>query len=315
MTPLALAALLALTSVTVAVVCGGAVVAVAVRLVGQPWFAVIGARSRASVLAQARLAPLTLSLLALPLVQLAFWRFEPAGHQETPGVALPLMAAAGAGIIAMAVGRATRALAATRQVARAWRMNGIAEAVPGWRGRAWVVDTAFPVVAVVGVRRPQLYVSADVLRACSAAELAAIAAHEQAHVAARDNLTRVLFVLAPAAGTAAALVEDAWASTAEEAADLDARAAGDGLTLASALTTVARLAVGVAPAPPVAMSAFIGGDSLESRVRRLLEPGRPAGRPFGGLSATAFVSLAVAAATWRLSTVYDAAEFLVGLGR
>ena len=170
-------------------------------------------------------------------------------------------------------------------------------------------------MAVVGVRRPDLYVSADVMRACSASELAAIAAHEHAHVVAHDNLMRVLFALAPAAGEPARRLERAWASTAEEAADLGARAAGDGVTLARALTTVARLALGHPVAPPLAMSAFIGGDSLESRVRRLLEPARPAGPTFAGLPAAALVPLAVAIAVWGLPAVYDAAEFLVRLGR
>jgi len=270
---------------------------------------------RFCLLAQARLAPLSLTLLALPLVQLAFWRFEPAAHQEVPGLVLPLLAVAGLGVLGTVMVRGWRALAATREVARAWRTTAIAGTVPGWRGRAWVVETAFPVVAVVGVRRPDLYVSADVLGACSAAELAAISAHEHAHVAARDNLMRVLFALAPAAGWAAARVEEAWASTVEEAADLGARAAGDGVTLARALTTVARLSLGTAAAPPLAMSAFIGGDSLEARVRRLLEPARPAGPACAGLTAGALATLVVAVVVWGLPAVYAAAEALVRLGR
>ncbi|MBP7777974.1 MAG: M48 family metalloprotease [Acidobacteria bacterium] len=316
MTPLALSALLAPATVAVAVACGGVVIALTGWLLLRPWwFTGIGARTRASLLAQARLAPLSLTLLALPLVQLAFWRFEPAAHQEVPGLVLPLLAVAGLGVLGTVMVRGWRALAATREVARAWRTTAIAGTVPGWRGRAWVVETAFPVVAVVGVRRPDLYVSADVLGACSAAELAAISAHEHAHVAARDNLMRVLFALAPAAGWAAARVEEAWASTVEEAADLGARAAGDGVTLARALTTVARLSLGTAAAPPLAMSAFIGGDSLEARVRRLLEPARPAGPACAGLTAGALATLVVAVVVWGLPAVYAAAEALVRLGR
>lgn len=316
MTPLLIALLLGFATVAAGVAAGSVVVVLAAQLLPRPALtARIGARTRASLLAQARLAPLSLTLVALPLVQLAFWRFEPAAQQESSGWPLPVLAMIGAAIVARVAARAWTALAATRAIARTWRAAGVRRALPGWHGRAWVIDTAFPVVAVVGVRRPDLYVSADVLRACSAAELAAIAAHEHAHVAARDNLTRVLFALAPAAGASAARLERAWAATAEEAADLGARAAGDGVTLARALTTVARLALGAPLAPPLAMSAFIGGDSLEARVTRLLAPARPAGRTVAGLPASLLVPLALAAASWGLPAVYDAAEFLVRLGR
>lgn len=315
MTPPVIAALLAFATVAAGVGAGWLVMALAARLLPWPEAARIGARTRASLLAQARLAPLSLTLVAVPLVQLAFWRFEPAAAQESSGPVLPALAGVGALCLAVVATRAWRALAATRAVARAWRAAGVRQLLPGWHGRVWVVDTAFPVVAVVGVRRPDLYVSAEVLRACSAAELSAIAAHEHAHVAARDNLTRVLFALAPAAGRSAARLEQAWAATAEEAADVRARATGDGLTLARALTTVARLALGAAAAPPLAMSAFIGGDSLEARVTRLLEPVRPAGRTFAGFPASMLVPVALAVAIWGLPAVYDAAEFLVRLGR
>jgi hypothetical protein len=151
-----------------------------------------------------------------------------------------------------------------------------------------------------------------VLATCTAEELAVIAAHERAHLAAHDNRSRLLFLLAPGAGAAAEL-EQRWNDTAEEIADLQARAAGDGLTLASALTKVARLAFTPSPTPYLA-SALIGGDTLEVRVRRLVAPAQPAGRSLRALSLAALAPVAVAAA-WALPVVYDAAEWLVRLGR
>ena len=61
--------------------------------------------------------------------------------------------------------------------------------------------------------------------------------------------------------------------------------------------------------------AFIGGDSLEARVRRLLEPARPAGPACAGLTAGALATLVVAVVVWGLPAVYAAAEALVRLGR
>lgn len=305
----------ALATVALAAAAGNALVLVADVLArGRAWTAV-GARTAASLLVQARLAPLTLPLVSVPLVSLAFWRYEPVHQAEATGVALPLLAAGGAWVLAMMARRGWQCLRATGRVVRTWRQAGVPVDVPGWQGRAWVVDTQFPVVAVVGVGRGELYVSADVVRACSSAEIAAIAAHERAHVTGRDNLTRMLFALAPAARRAAARLERTWTATAEEIADLQARAAGDGVTLAQALVKVARLALGATAAPPIAVSAFIGGDDLEGRVRRLLEPARHPGYSLRGMPIAVVVPVAIAAAVWCLPDIHAAAEFLVKLGR
>ena len=316
MTQAVLVVCLGLATVALAAGAGTALVALAGVAMRRGRWSAGAARTRASLLAQARLAPLTLSLVLVPLVQLAFWRFEPVHPAEPTGLALPLLALAGAGVLAVVARHGWQSLRATDRVARAWRRAGQPTHIPGWQGRAWIVRTEFPVVAVVGLGRAELFVSAEVVDACSAAEIAAIAAHERAHVTGRDNLTRLLFALAPAAGSAPARLERAWATTAEEIADLHARATGDGLTLAQALTKVARLAVHVsAPTPPLAISSLIGGNNLEGRVRRLLEPAPSPNRARRGLPAVTVVPVAVAAALWCLPAIYDIVELIVTLGR
>ena len=315
MTPAALAVCLALSAVALSAAAGSVFVALIEYAMRRFPLTGLGARARASLLMQARLAPLTLTLVLVPLVQLAFWKFEPPHVTETTGLALPLLALSGALVLGVVARRGWQSVRATMRVARAWRRAGEPSQIPGWQGRAWIVQTGFPVVAVVGVGRAELYMSADVVRACSPEEIAAIAAHERAHVVGRDNLTRVLFAIAPATGRAAASLERAWAATAEEIADLHARAAGDGVTLAQALTKVARLAAGTAVAPPLAMSAFIGGDNLEGRVRRLLEPAQAAGPALRGLPIAVVAPAAIAAVIWGLPAIYQAAEVLVKLGR
>ncbi|MCC6988274.1 MAG: M48 family metalloprotease [Acidobacteria bacterium] len=315
MTPGVLTVCVGLATVAVAAAAGTALVLLAGALTRRQAWTGLGARTAASLLVQARLAPLTLTLVAVPLVQVAFWTYEPAHKVETTGAPLLLLAAAGAWLLAVMAHRAWVCVRATGRVAQVWREAAVPAEVPGWDGPAWIVESRFPVVAVVGVGRGELYVSAEVVRACNAAEIAAIAAHERAHVTGRDNLTRILFALAPAASRAATRVERAWAATAEEIADLHARAAGDGVTLAQALTKVARLALGTTAPPPAAVSAFVGGDDLEGRVRRLLEPAQSPGRRLGGMPFAAVVPAAVAAAVWCLPEIYEAAEFVVKLGR
>lgn len=309
-----LAGLLALAAFACGVVAGTLVMHAAARATRAGAWARLGPRTRAAVLRHARFAPLTLGLAFAGLVQVAFWVFEPAGQHETSGLALPLLALAGAALALAVARRAWRGLRDTRALTSAWRRSLAGPAaVPGWQGDAWAIDTAFPVVAVAGVRRAELFVSRAVLTTCTREELAVIAAHERAHLAAHDNRSRLLFLLAPAAGAAAAELEQRWSDTAEEIADLQARAAGDGLTLARALTKVARLALAPAPMPSLA-SALIGADTLEHRVRRLIAPAQPAGRSLKTLGAIALVPAALLAAR-TLPAVYDAAEWLVQLGR
>lgn len=314
MTPAALAVCLAFAAFACATLAGAMVVVATDRVTRTAWWTRLGPRTRASLVAGARVAPLTFSLAFALLVQLAFWVFEPAHDGEHTGAPLLLLAAAGVGIVALAAARTWQAWWATRTLIRAWRASGAAPAdVPGWPGPAWAVETTFPVVAVAGVRTAELFVSSGVLGACSPDELEVIVAHERAHLAGRDNMTRMLFLATPVTGPAAKRLEEQWIATAEEVADLRARDAGDGVTLARALTKVARLAVN-ASTPPLMASALIGGDSLERRVRRLLAPATDPGRRVRGLALLSALP-AVALGVFALPLVYEAAEFLVRLGR
>jgi hypothetical protein len=206
------------------------------------------------------------------------------------------------------------ALRATRRVRRQWHEAGRHIEVRGWSGAAYRVDADFPVVAVVGVWRPELFVASRVAAACSPHEIAVVAAHERAHVAALDNLIRAAFVVTPLPSRLAARLELAWAAAAEEAADLSARAGGSGVTLASALLKVAHLALPPAPSRLLLTSALIGAGGIETRVRRLLAPPPALGRPVWWVSAALTAAL-VAAAAPALRQVHEAAEFLVAFGR
>jgi beta-lactamase regulating signal transducer with metallopeptidase domain len=229
---------------------------------------------------------------------------------------LPLLALIGAVVVGVTIGRGWRSARATHTVAQAWRRGGLRLAVPGWPGQAWAVRTPFPVVAVVGVRSAELFVSEAVIDACDPAELQAVAAHERAHVLAHDNLTRLLMAVCPAFGPAAARVEGLWEASAEEFADLQARTGGNAVTLARALTKVARLATDGAYVPPLPMSAFIGrGGGLEARVRRLLTPAQAQGRSTRLMMAALGASVTGVGMLVGLQAMYDAAELIVHLGR
>jgi beta-lactamase regulating signal transducer with metallopeptidase domain len=150
-------------------------------------------------------------------------------------------------------------------------------AVPGLP--ACRITHPFPVVAVLGFRRPRLYVASQVLSNLGDAELAAVVEHERAHLAGRDNLRHWLLRACPdvlAWTPAGERLARAWRAAAEEAADERAVSGrpGAALVLAGALLRVARL---VPPSCPASLPemALHNGDDLARRVLRLADPEAP----------------------------------------
>jgi beta-lactamase regulating signal transducer with metallopeptidase domain len=228
---------------------------------------------RARILAQARLLPLALTMVLVPAQIAAFVRFE-AGGDEAPGPLLVLLAVAGVTLLAASCRAGIRSARDTRAVEQLWRRSAESIALPGWPFRAWRISRRDPVVAILGILRPGLFVARPVSEVCTHDELAAIVAHERAHVRAGDNLLRWLFAITPGAVLAAPIarrLERAWQTAAEHAADAAAGRDVSRLDLASALTKVARLAAALPP-PTALSSAFIGGSDLSTRVARLLDP-------------------------------------------
>jgi hypothetical protein len=259
-----------------------------------------GAASRAWVLAAYRLLPAGAALAATGLVLApGYYRHEQRSEPEGVGLALALAAAAGLLILAGGLARAARAALHASALARDWRAAGTPIDIPGAGMPACAIESPYPLVAVIGVRRPRLFVSTSVLRACSPAQLTAIVEHERRHVAACDNAVRLLMDAAPDAlgvTPASARIAAAWHQAAEHRAD---DAAAGRLDLAGALVRVARLASGARPAVLPA-SALYRGEGIEDRVRRLVAgTDGNAAAPFGalGAAAAAFALTLAAAAT------------------
>jgi Zn-dependent protease with chaperone function len=143
---------------------------------------------------------------------------------------------------------------------------------------ALALDLPFPLVAVLGIARPRLFISRAVLGACSSTEIRAIVEHERAHVLRRDNAVRLLMDAAPDLLGLTRLPQAlaaAWHQAVEHRAD---DAATRRLDLASALVKVARMATS-SPAMALPASALYrgeGDDLIGARVRRLVAPGADA---------------------------------------
>jgi BlaR1 peptidase M56 len=157
-----------------------------------------------------------------------------------------------------------------------------------------VVPATLAVCHAVGLVRPRVFVSQAVVDALSERELAAVVAHERAHVDRADPRWSAVLALA---GCAAPVTGGGWSAVwrqaTEEVADDVAARITDGPTVAGALLAVARLRLTSAPGLP------FGATDLERRVVRLLgdRPPPRRGRAFAGallLAALAAVTVLTA---------------------
>lgn len=277
------------------------------------------AATRAWTLALYRLLP-GLAALGVTAFILApgYFRHEQRDEIEDVGIVLMLAAAGGLLILLASITRAIRTTIATAVLRRRWLATGTPLPMTVARMPAFAIDTAFPLVAVLGVFRPRLFISTSVLRGCSAGELEAIVEHERRHVSAFDNVTRLLMDAAPDAlgfTRAARAVAAAWHQAVEHRAD---DAAARRLELASALVRVARIA-GAARPVVLPASALYRGEGIEDRVRRLVsgQPDARDGRHSRALAAvTVALTAAVAAAaasTWVSGLAHTLLETIVSL--
>jgi hypothetical protein len=247
--------------------------------------------------------------VALPI----FLWFEAPDTSEPISRTLALLALGGACLVARSAWRVALGWRATARVLADWQRHG--RALDGLDApmAAYAIDDRFPTVAVVGILKPRLFVAERVLRECASGEVAAMVAHECAHVSAGDNLRRLLIRACPDVLGVPRALERAWSEAAEEAAD--ARAArmdpAARLNLADALIHVARLAV---PRTPPLASAFFLGGSIEGRIRRLVDPpAEPVRSPWSGIFWPAVAAVFAAGVIASASSVHAMMEVAVRL--
>jgi Zn-dependent protease with chaperone function len=236
------------------------------------------AGSRAQFIFALRLTPSVLAAIGVGIFFLpAYLNYEPRTSSEVVGyklAALALLAIIGA---ALAIGRAVSALIATHRLRRTWLAASKETSLRGVTVRSYQMAHSFPIIAVIGVIRPTIFIAEQVLATLTPAELSAAVAHEHGHLSARDNFKRGLLracrdiLLIPVGQS----LERAWLESAESAADEFAAQTSSevALNLASALVKIARLVpIGARAETPLA--AFLVGDEtrgIKARVRRLLE--------------------------------------------
>lgn len=209
----------------------------------------------------------------------AYLLFEPHESEEIVSFKLALLSFVSLIGIFIAFFRVFRTRQATRRLVSNWLKNAEAVEIENISMPVHRIKHQFPVIAVVGVFRPQMFIAEKIFESLSPAEFEAALAHEYGHLAGYDNLKRTILrirrdlLMFPLGKTR---LERAWAETAESAADEFAAQTGGNsmaLDLAAALIKIARIAPqNASPATP--LGAFLIEENnahITGRVRRLLQ--------------------------------------------
>lgn len=235
---------------------------------------------RADRLLRSQVLPTATAALVLLFAAVSLFRFESRDGNEVIGRGLWMAATLGASLLLLIVWRLARMRRQTSRLLRTWLADASPVGLRDVTFPAVAINTGFPVVAVIGVLRPQLVIDVQVLRACSDDELAAILAHERGHVCRWDNLRRTVVTAVPGPWFSRDLPE-AWRQATEEAADDQAAATTHDARfhLATALLRVSRLAPATDERSDwhhqLPASALYRGESVEQRVRRLVDAPPP----------------------------------------
>jgi len=235
---------------------------------------------RARILFLLRIAPAALSMfLAVLFLTPAYLAYEPRATTEKVSLKLAALALISLVGIGLAVYRGLAAWRATQRLTADWKAHGEPVRIEGVGVRAYLIEHKFPIIAIVGVLRPKLFIARRVLESLTPDEVVAALAHESGHLATRDNLKRGLLracrdaLLIMPSGRS---LDVAWAESSECAADEYAARAGreTALNLAAALVKIARMIPGGAR-PTMPAGAFLLGDKdaagVKGRVRRLVQ--------------------------------------------
>jgi len=296
--------------------CASLAAAVIWRLAA-PLVGSFSARARADLLFMLRLAaPALAAITVVAFLIPAYLSYEPRATSERVSMKLASLAFLSAASVAFAVWRTIRSWRATAGLLKQWLATAAPIQLPGINIPAFRIAHSFPIIAVVGTFRPQLFIADNVLTALNADELAAAISHECGHLTARDNLKRTLLcicrdsLLLVPFGRA---VDAAWAENTESAADEFAarQSPAMALNLASALVQIAKM-VPVGVRAEVPLGAYLVGaeqtQGVKSRIRRLIEISSDrsavtdSDRLVRLLPAAAFLALALGAAIAATNT-------------
>jgi Zn-dependent protease with chaperone function len=288
--------------------------------------------TRAQTIFGLRIMPVAAALIfVVAFIIPAYLLHEPDASGEVVSGKLALLALLSSLGVCVALYRVFETWLVTRRLASNWVINSVRIDLDGISVPVFKIEHRFPVIAVIGIFRPRMFVASQVLESLEAEELNAAIAHEYGHLRANDNLKRTilricrdLLIIPIGKG-----LDSAWAETVESVADEYAAGTGrsTALDLAAALVKIARI-VPANTGPAMPAGAFLIDEQhadVTSRVRRLVclseNKGFSAGRNVPGFSPASWVWAAAMAILFILpltdgrclASTHDAIEGFVRL--
>lgn len=237
----------------------------------------LSANVRAQIIFGLRVGPVAAALVfVFAFVIPSYLLLEPANSGEIVSGKLAVIAIVSSVAVLLAAFRVFRTWQVTRSLQASWQDGAVELKVEGINARVFGIHHPFPVMAVVGILRPRMFVARQVLDSLSPEEFDAAVAHECAHLRSHDNLKRTVLqicrdlVIAPFGKN----LDRAWAENVESAADEHAAFTKPpvALDLASALVKLARIAPHSSPQASFSGSFLFDARCIDvtERVRRLL---------------------------------------------
>ncbi len=236
------------------------------------------ARNRTQIIFSLRTFPLLFALIfTFAFLIPSYFLFEPHFPDETvsPKLAIPALISL-IGILA-AIFRVFGTWWRTRRLIKSWLKCSEPIQIEQLSLPVYRIRHQFPLIAVVGVFRPKLFIAEQVFESLDENELSAAIRHECGHLATHDNLKRILLricrdLLVFPMGKK---LERAWAENSESAADEFAAQTNKitAINLAAALIKIVKIVPpNTTPTMPVA-GYLIESQNLDVtwRIRRLLK--------------------------------------------
>ncbi len=237
------------------------------------------ARIRAQIIFTLRIFPIVSALIFIAAFLLpSYLFFEPAASNEIVSFRLALFALASAVGVGIALFRVFKTWRKTRALVKNWMRLAEPIDVANVAIPVYALEHPFPVIAVVGILQPRMFVARKIFESLSDEEFQAAIAHEYGHLLSQDNFKRTILricsdlLILPFGKS----LDAAWSEHAESAADEYAAQFGGNLmavNLASALIKIARIIPnGTSPSMPLAAFLISEESALVTRrVKRLLQ--------------------------------------------
>ena len=153
----------------------------------------LAVNTQAQIIFGLRILPVTAALVFVAAFLIPSYLLnEPVSSVEVVSSKLALIALVSSLGVCIALYRVIETWLVTRRLASNWLGDAMRISVADIRVPVYRIKHQFPVIAVIGIFRPRIFVAEQVLGSLNEDEFRAAIAHEYGHLRAKDNFKRTL---------------------------------------------------------------------------------------------------------------------------